>query len=146
MNIPEAWSKFKSLRTRIPEESIIVMVIFLVGIASFGFGRLSAIESNREPVRIISPEGIDITQSTSHERIEAFSAKKGVTQTASTQSSGLDGAADSGEVVASKNSNKYHLPWCQGAKRINEANKITFASAREAEKAGYIPAANCPGL
>jgi methylphosphotriester-DNA--protein-cysteine methyltransferase len=38
------------------------------------------------------------------------------------------------------------LPDCPGAKQISEQNKIWFASIEEAEKAGYKPAGNCPGL
>lgn len=48
--------------------------------------------------------------------------------------------------VGSKNSDKYHLPWCSGAKRIAEANKVYFNSKAEAEAAGYSPAANCKGI
>jgi hypothetical protein len=48
--------------------------------------------------------------------------------------------------VASKNGEVYHLPHCSGAKRINEANKITFKTKDEAEAAGYRPAANCKGI
>ena len=52
----------------------------------------------------------------------------------------------SGSYVASKNSNKYHLPWCSGAARITEENKIWFSSKAEAEAAGYTPAGNCKGI
>jgi hypothetical protein len=48
--------------------------------------------------------------------------------------------------VASKSGTKYHLPWCSGALRIKEENKIFFTSKNEAEKAGYEPAANCKGI
>lgn len=48
-----------------------------------------------------------------------------------------------GIFVASKNSNIYHKPDCQYAKRIKEENKIWFQSAKEAEKAGYKPDKNC---
>lgn len=48
--------------------------------------------------------------------------------------------------VASKNGTSYHLPNCPGAKQIKPENKIEFNSKEEAEKAGYKPAANCPGL
>lgn len=52
----------------------------------------------------------------------------------------------SGPYVASKSGTKYHLVTCGGAKNIKEANKLFFATAREAEAAGYTKAANCPGL
>ena len=48
--------------------------------------------------------------------------------------------------VGSKNSDKFHLPECSGAKRIKEENQIWFSSKDEALAAGYLPAANCPGL
>ena len=48
--------------------------------------------------------------------------------------------------VGSKNGEVYHFPWCSGAQRMKEANKIFFSSREEAEKAGYRPAANCEGL
>jgi len=47
------------------------------------------------------------------------------------------------KVVVSRNSNKYHYPWCPGAKRIKPENQIWFDSAQKAEKAGYIKAKNC---
>ena len=48
--------------------------------------------------------------------------------------------------VASVNGTKYHLSWCSGAQNIKEQNKITFSSRKEAEDAGYTPAANCPEI
>ncbi len=48
--------------------------------------------------------------------------------------------------VGSKNSTKYHLPTCIGAKGISEANKVWFATREEAEEVGYTPAKNCKGL
>jgi methylphosphotriester-DNA--protein-cysteine methyltransferase len=51
-----------------------------------------------------------------------------------------------GSFVASKSGKAYHLPWCSGAKRIKEENKIWFQTKEEAEKAGYHPAGNCEGL
>lgn len=50
------------------------------------------------------------------------------------------------EVVASKNGETYSFPWCSGAKRISEKNKIVFSSKQEAEKAGYREAKNCTGF
>ena len=55
-------------------------------------------------------------------------------------------SASEGAYVASKNSTKYHLPWCGSAKRIADKNKIWFASKAEAEATGRTPAANCPGI
>lgn len=48
--------------------------------------------------------------------------------------------------VGSKNSDKYHLPWCSGAQRISPENQVWFDSREAAEAAGYSPAGNCEGL
>jgi hypothetical protein len=45
--------------------------------------------------------------------------------------------------VASKFSIHYHLLTCKKAKRIQKQNGVTFASAEEAVKAGYIPCGLC---
>lgn len=54
--------------------------------------------------------------------------------------------AETAKYVGSKSGTKYHLITCAGAKRIKEENKVFFATAADAEAAGYTPAANCPGL
>jgi len=45
--------------------------------------------------------------------------------------------------VGSVNSNKYHYPTCQWARKIKPANEITFGSPEEARDAGYIPCKVC---
>ncbi len=45
--------------------------------------------------------------------------------------------------VGSKNSNKYHYPTCKWAKKISSKNLVTFKTAEEAVKAGYIPCKVC---
>lgn len=103
----------------------IVFILIFIGFSSFGLGRLSMLSETKESVRIIYPE--DGLTSTG-ERVPAPA---------------LDTAA---LYVASRNSDKYHLPWCSGAQRISEANKVWFASKAEAEAAGYTPASNCEGI
>ena len=51
-----------------------------------------------------------------------------------------------GRYVASKSGTAYHFPWCQGALKIKEENKIWFQTKEEAESRGYKPAGNCDGL
>lgn len=45
--------------------------------------------------------------------------------------------------VGSKNSNKYHLPSCQWAKRIKPENLVCFSSVEDAKSRGYQPDKNC---
>ncbi|MGM0629080.1 MAG: Ada metal-binding domain-containing protein [Patescibacteria group bacterium] len=105
------------------------VIFLLISFLSFGLGRLSAIEENKDPVKIeydlrSLPEGVDKESSAFEERVDK----------------------EVGSVVTSKNGRAFHLPWCPGAKRINEENKVWFSSAEEAEEAGYAPAKNCKGL
>jgi hypothetical protein len=117
--LTEITKQCKSAFEKYEPELYVGSVVILVAFLAFGPGRMSEIENGREPVRI--------------------------EQTVTTSTDGQARLSD-GQVVASNTGTKYHLPWCSGAQRISEANKIYFASKAEAEKAGYAPAANCKGL
>jgi Metal binding domain of Ada len=69
--------------------------------------------------------------------------EKNTTEKKDTKDQPLSTAA--GAVVGNKNSKIYHRPDCPGFKTISEKNRVNFASAAEAEKAGYRIAKNCPG-
>lgn len=45
--------------------------------------------------------------------------------------------------LGSKSSNKYHYPDCKWAKKISPKNLVTFMTAEEAVKAGYVPCKVC---
>lgn len=47
------------------------------------------------------------------------------------------------EIVADKNSKTYFPAGCETAKEVSEANKVTFKTAADAEKAGFKAAKNC---
>ncbi len=94
--------------------------LVLVALSSFALGRLSVLEQSREPIRIEYED-----------------------QTATVLNTGNSA---SGGVVASKNGSVYYFPWCAGAMKIAEANKVTFASESIAKDAGLRPAANCKGM
>ena len=105
-------------------------LIFLVGMASFGFGRLSVLWPQKEPIRI---EGAQSFNNASVSTSGALGSKESIIK-------------PKGKYVASKSGTSYHYPWCQGALKIKEENKILFQTKGEAEKAGYKPAGNCEGL
>ncbi|OGZ97886.1 MAG: hypothetical protein A3J10_01140 [Candidatus Sungbacteria bacterium RIFCSPLOWO2_02_FULL_54_10] len=114
----------------------IAAVIFLVGLGSFGLGRLSAIMPSKPPIKVTSPQITDIAaQDASSAAVGAggLAAKAAATSAA-------------GRYLGSVSGTAYHLPWCPGAQRIKEQNKIWFQTKEEAEKKGYKPAGNCPGL
>jgi hypothetical protein len=114
--IAEARAKCKERLGKIPRDILIISILILVALLSFGLGYL---------------EGKDV------------GVGQG---SLSVRTSPLINTANDGAVVASKTGTKYYLGWCGGADRITEENKVTFASAHIAEAAGYTPAANCGGL
>lgn len=110
-------SKIKIFFKSYESDLILVSVIILVALISFGLGRLSKIGESKIPITIENLTGAVNNIATS-----------------------------TGNFVASKNGTKYHYPWCSGAQSIREENKIWFSTAEEAKKAGYQPASNCKGL
>jgi hypothetical protein len=93
-------------------------IVLLVGLASFGLGRLSALEDTKPPVAIT----------------EAPTAAKPAALTMG------------GLVVASRSGSVYYYPWCTGAGKILPANQVWFTSEKAAQTAGYAPAKACAGL
>lgn len=109
-----------------------IILIVLVAGASFGLGRLTKIEDAREPIKI-----------------ESVGEVKGASNLQPASPAGgppTSNLQQAGKYVASKNGTKYHLPWCSGAQRIKDENKVWFDSKTAAEAAGYTPAGNCPGI
>ncbi len=99
-------------------------LILLVGVASFGLGRLSVVE---QPV--VMQQAAKATLSAQH-----------------TASVAAAKATTTRRLVGSVNGTKYHYQWCPSAGMISEENRVYFASSEEARTAGYTPAANCAGL
>jgi len=128
MTLPEIIEKCKT------REVYTAALIILVAFASFGLGRLSKIEETRVPIQIEYP------QTTAATRLVGG-------QDAATAAALLPPQTKTGgQVVAAKTGAKYYFPWCSGAARISDANKVWFNSIEEARKAGYAPASNCKGL
>ena len=112
---------FSSLASRLNdtfETCGVPLAVLLVGLATFGLGRLSMVEENRPQVSLQHAAAA-----------EAFPPMN-----------------MGGLVVGSRNGGTYHFPWCAGAQQISEQNKRWFKSEEDAQKAGYKPAKNCKGL
>jgi len=52
--------------------------------------------------------------------------------------------ATEGRLLGNRNSNIVHRPDCPSYSRVSEANRVYFATLKEAKKAGYRLAGNCP--
>lgn len=140
MILSQHLKKVKSWMGDRPADFYIAGIIMLASITSFGLGRLSVILPIKTPIRI---EGIAT--------IEGAVTNNSVGATSSDLPPFRDTHAknvsmEQGKYVASKNGTAYHYSWCIGAQRIKNENKIWFSSKEDAEKAGYKPAGNCPGL
>jgi len=122
-------AKIKNFIKSNEKDLFIAIIIILVALISFGLGRLSKIRENKPLINI-----------------ENLGAAAGDTRTLQGSETGQEASVQEGLLVGSKNGTKYHYPWCSGALRIKEENKVWFSSVEEAKKAGYTPAANCKGL
>lgn len=121
------WARAREAARRVPRDALILAVLTLASLASYGLGYLSGRDAGQGSgvsIEVVPP----------------------ATVAASASAAGGGAATVEGQYVASKNGTKYYLPSCSGASRINEANKVWFATAAAAVAAGYAPAANCPGL
>ena len=124
---------------------VLVIGVILISLISFGGGWLLGNSSKLTTQETMKIEEIPLeelraspTQGTANQQQE-----KNVKEQEKQPSSSKETQQ---QFVGSKNGTVYHFPWCPGAQQIKEENKIYFNSREEAEKAGYRPAKNCPGL
>lgn len=134
MSIATLAKKGKYLLAKVPYHAYIVAVLILASTLSFMLGIALGKDLERQATDL---------QIASFEMVEKESAKD------TTEASGASEEAlpqEGGGYVASKNGTRYYLPWCGGASRIKEENKVWFQTKEEAEARGLTPAKNCPGL
>jgi hypothetical protein len=135
VSIQEIYDIFK--RFLMEGDTRLAGLILLVGVTSFGLGRMS-ISDTPYPNEQGRENDALIINATGPTREAGVSSTENTVRVAETPSEG--------GYVASKNGTKYHLPWCGSAKQIKEENKIWFPSKEAAEAAGYTPASNCKGI
>jgi len=129
-NIPEL------LASRKAADAVLVIAVILLGLLSFGLGRLS-VESG-------SSRGVAFCDELPPSTVSA--AILNASPDTTLDNAGIVTPSQEASFVGSKNGSVYHFPWCSGAQRIKEENKIWFSSKEDAERAGYRPASNCKGL
>lgn len=127
------WEKFKSIVAH--DQIFASVLIVLVGIVSFGLGRLGVVE----PTTDSQTASVQLAP-------EPFIIEAGGDTGSRTNADSVSPAPVTGRLVASKSGSRYHLLDCPSASQIKESNKVYFASEAEAQAAGYTKAANCPGL
>ncbi|RJQ37390.1 hypothetical protein C4552_00815 [Candidatus Parcubacteria bacterium] len=135
--ITEWLRKIKRWIGEAQQELFLASIVFLAGLLSFGLGRLSAEWPDGGGIVIESAETGPIAGPSASDPAVRGQAAVGAA---------IDTGMAGGAYVASQSGAAYHLPHCPGAKQIKAENRVWFQTKAEAERAGYRPAANCPGL
>lgn len=119
-------TKFIQLVKTYQSDIVLALAVVLISVTAFNLGKLSVADDKKFPITISEPG--------SSEQILG-SSPKSETRNLNANTS----------VVASKASKSkvYHFPWCSGASRISEKNKLTFPTETAALAAGYTLAGNC---
>ena len=136
---------------------ILVIGVILISLISFGGGWLlgnssKLTESSEIKIEEVSPKELQasptkLEKEKSNKQRETSTQPQTEEQKTPLQEEQKESdTTGQKKFVASKNGSVYHYPWYPGAQQIKEENKIYFNSKEEAEKAGYRPAKNCPGL
>lgn len=134
MNLPQIGEKIKNAPDIPRDAFFIVLFLLLVAIGYVG-GRIYILEKERaQELRVVR-----VADAVPGSENKTEMNNNSLTQTKNNVPVGM-------KYVASKSGKVFHLPWCPGAKKIKEENKIWFSSIEEAISAGYRPAGNCDGI
>lgn len=126
MSIDDKLEKIKLfVRSDTGRDIYLVLVIILVGTASFGLGRLSKTTPEAQNEVKIVQTG-DSGSQVSNQLYKQDSQPS---------------PESPGTIFASKNGTKYYLPGCSS--RVKEENKIFFKTEEEAQAFGYTRSATC---
>lgn len=119
---------------------LVILILIFTGLSGFALGKLDGANMGKKSLRVdtVPPELL-----LGGAAAQAIGTKPPPDDDAGSLGGGGE---ETTLVVGSKNSNKYHFPWCSGAKRIKAENIVSFTSFEAARAAGYGPASNCPGL
>jgi len=129
------------------EKNIVLAIgIILIAAVSFEAGFLHGSKKKQEPIAINKVASSEISGSKECQAGAAANNANNPSEnnkSATSENSAPPSDNQKCAYVASKNSNKYHLPTCQFAQKIKPENKVCFSSAEEAQKRGYVGAKCC---
>ena len=124
----------------IKKEYIIVAslcITLLYGVFVAGYVAHSFFQISQPAITVEKVQENDTINTTS----QTASLQGGVTQTTHDAL-----VAGNTTFVASNRGKVYYLPWCVKDGQISDQNKVIFQSRKDAETAGYTPAASCPEI
>jgi hypothetical protein len=118
------------------KDILIVLIILLVGLISFGLGRLSK-NTEKGDIRLEY-----VPQEANVYKIEDLALKQAENRV-NTQNTSSGQNTASGKFFASNRGKKYYPLNCSAGKSIKIENRIYFDSKEQAEKAGYELSSSC---
>jgi hypothetical protein len=139
---PSIFRKMKEFWLKNGEKVILLVGIVIIALISFEAGFMKGQKGQNEPAEINQaacapcPKNEKSANSTSNN-----ASVQQNPQSKTDAQPNIDNQKCA--FVASKNSNKYHLPTCQFAQKIKAENRICFSSKEEAESRGYQGAKCC---
>ena len=119
---------------------VIIAVVVLAAAGSLGFGLLAGRGSGGASGLVVS--SVPMT----HPSTATLSASALDASTINAASSSLSSIPSGGEVIASKSTHVYYLPWCAQVAQISKADEVIFATEQDATTAGFTPGAGCKGI
>ena len=114
------------------KDILVILIVILVGLASFELGRLSKNSSDSSGVKIEYPNETNSQSANAVSAVDSLQTTKAPT----TSTNGKN-------FFASSKGTKYYSLGCSGGQTIKQENRIYFASASEAEGAGYTLSSAC---
>jgi hypothetical protein len=137
-------NSLKSLKSRVKDfwvnyepKIILVSALILVAVIAFEFGLMQGQKWQNKPL-IIEKSAQAITCTPEGEK-PAPGANLSPSEPLVNPAANKQACA----YVGSKNSNKYHLPTCQWAKRIKPENVVCFKSVEDVAGKNYQPDKGC---
>lgn len=116
-----------------------VVILILVGLSSFGLGRLSKL-NNSGGLKIEYAKPLEANVA-SAPLVPTPKSKPAITTTVTPKKPLVPVTAKT--FFASNRGSKYYSIGCGGGKTIKQENRIYFATEEEAEKAGYELSVSC---
>jgi hypothetical protein len=137
--------KIKDIWLKYEDKIILVVGILMIAAIAFEAGFLYGGKNKKEPVLVqktVNEAGLSCPQDGAEASVNSNNiGKKQEDSIAAENGANVDNKNCA--FLASKNSNKYHLPTCQSAQKIKPENKVCFSSTEEAQGRGYQGAKCC---
>ncbi len=126
------------------KDILIVIIIILVGVGSFELGRLSK-ENSSSGVKILPAQAGEYPNQSMGQATNQTSNVISATKFANSKpSNSIQTSHSLGKnYFASNRGTKYYSLNCSAGKTIKQENKVYFATADEAIKAGYTLSTSC---